>query len=167
MKNNTKNRNEPPTMIIPTKFEVDTTIYCWVRALLLLIRCATLNFDLLTLDTGHTWRVTWLISPPSLKILCIRSWLMSHDIPHRRLDDPLRMRRITWPVRRGKFFQHNWSPWLRFIPSLFNFYGSTIKTNRVIRENSVRLCVKGHRDVCACAISRDLSVGGRKHRRIP
>jgi len=29
---------EPPAMIIPTKFEVDTTIRCRVRVLLLLIR---------------------------------------------------------------------------------------------------------------------------------
>ena len=29
----------------------------------------TLTFDLLTLVSGHTWRVTWSIPPPSLKIL--------------------------------------------------------------------------------------------------
>jgi len=62
---------EPLTMIISTKFEVDMTFCCWVRALLLLIRYVTLwpwHWPL-TLDTGHTWRVTWLILPPSLKIL--------------------------------------------------------------------------------------------------
>ena len=29
----------------------------------------TLTFDLLTFVSGHTWRVTWSTSPPSLKIL--------------------------------------------------------------------------------------------------
>ena len=66
---------------VSTKFEVDTTIRCLVIALLLLIRCCysvivadadclvTLTFDLLTLVSGHTWRVTWSTPPPSLNIL--------------------------------------------------------------------------------------------------
>ena len=37
-----------------------------------------------------------------------------------------------------------------------------MKLNWVIGQNSVRPCVKGECDVCACAKSRDLSVGGRK-----
>jgi len=57
------------TMKVSTKFEVDTSIRCLVIALLLLIRYVTLTFDLLTLVSGHTWRVTWSIPPPSLKIL--------------------------------------------------------------------------------------------------
>ena len=31
----------------------------------------TLTFDLLTLVSGHTWRVTWTTPLPSLKILCL------------------------------------------------------------------------------------------------
>ena len=94
----------------------------------------------------------------------IRSWLMSYDVRHRptltmRLE-PLRMRRITWPVRRGQI-----SP--KYLKSLTPIClltmqpppGSTIKVNC---QNIVRLCVKGECDVCACAKSRDLSVGGRK-----
>ena len=45
-------------MTVSTKFEVDTTIGCLVIALLLLIRYMTLTFDLLTLVSGHTLRVT-------------------------------------------------------------------------------------------------------------
>ena len=60
-------------VIVSTKFEVDTTIDCLVIALLLLIRyvtlIVTLTFDLLTLVSGHTWRVTGSTPPPSLKIL--------------------------------------------------------------------------------------------------
>ena len=60
----------------------------------------TLTFDLLTLVSGHTWRVTWSIHRPSLKILtAIRSSVMSSDISHRiplKIHlQPLRMRRIT------------------------------------------------------------------------
>jgi len=38
----------------------------------------------------------------------IRSWLMSYDVRHRppltMRFEPLRMRRIMWPVRRGEIF---------------------------------------------------------------
>jgi len=52
------------TMKVSTKFEVDMTIRC------LVIAAETLrDLDLLTLVSGHTWRVTWSIPPPSLKIL--------------------------------------------------------------------------------------------------
>ena len=96
----------------------------------------------------------------------ILSWLMSYNVRHRlpltmRLE-PLRMRRMTWPVPMGKFFPNIWNPWPRFVYSLCNPHGSTIKVNWVICQNSVRPCVKGECDVCACAKSRDLSEGGRK-----
>jgi len=61
-----------PTLIIPTKFEVDMTIHCRVRAFLsgnTSRDLVTLTFDLLTLNSWHTWRVTWLTLPPSLKTL--------------------------------------------------------------------------------------------------
>jgi len=65
----------------------------------------TLTFDLLTLNSGQTWQVTCSTPPPSSKI---RSWFMSSDVRHRppltMLLEPLRMRRITWPVRRGQIF---------------------------------------------------------------
>ena len=88
----------------------------------------TLTFDLLTLFSGHTWRVN-----RSTKFeypTAIRSWVMSSDMSHRipltmRLQQ-LRMRRITWPMRRGKFSPHIWNPWSRFAFSLYNFYDGTI-----------------------------------------
>jgi len=61
-----------PTLIIPTKFEVDMTIHCQVTAFLSADRSrdlVTLTFDLLTLNSCHTWRVTWPTLPPSLKTL--------------------------------------------------------------------------------------------------
>ena len=53
---------------VATKFEVDTTIRCVIAADTLR-DLVTLTFDLLTLVSGHTWRVTWSTPPPSLKIL--------------------------------------------------------------------------------------------------
>jgi len=96
----------------------------------------------------------------------IRSWLMSYDVRHRppltmRLE-PLRMRRITWPVRRGQIFFKYLKSLTPICHSLCNPHCSTIKLNWVICQNSVRPCVKGECDVFACAKSRDLSVGGRK-----
>jgi len=41
-----------------------------------------------------------------------------------------------------------------FAYSLYNFYGATIKTNGVIRQNSVWPCVKDHTALCECAKSR-------------
>ena len=75
-------------MTVFTKFEVDTTIRCLVIALLLLIRYVTLwpwplTFDLLTLVSGHTWRVTWSTPPPSLKILrlsVLELWVLTSPI---------------------------------------------------------------------------------------
>jgi len=68
-----------PTLIIPTKFEVDMTIHCRVTAFVFADTSrdlVTLTFDLLTLNSCHTWRVTWSTLPPSLKTL----WLFVHEL---------------------------------------------------------------------------------------
>ena len=59
------------TALVSTKFEVDTTIRCLVSVIAAdtLRDLVTLTFDLLTLVSGHTWRVTWSTPPSSLKIL--------------------------------------------------------------------------------------------------
>ena len=46
-------------MTVSTKFEVDTTIRCLVIAADTLRDLVTLTFDVLTLVSDHTWRVTW------------------------------------------------------------------------------------------------------------
>jgi len=61
-----------PTLIISAKFEVDMTIHCRVTAFLSADASrdlVTLTFDLLTLSSCHTWRVTWPTLPASLKTL--------------------------------------------------------------------------------------------------
>ena len=57
---------------IPTRFEVDMTIHCRVIEFLSANTShdlVTLTFDLLTLNSWHTWRVTCPTLPPSLKTL--------------------------------------------------------------------------------------------------
>ena len=61
-----------PTSMIPTRFEVDIIIHCRVIAFLSAGTSrdlVTLIFDLLTLNSCHTWRITWSTLPPSMKTL--------------------------------------------------------------------------------------------------
>jgi len=56
-----------PTSIIPTKLEVDMTIHCYTVFVCWYVTCPWP----LTLNSCHTWRVTWPTLPPSLKTLCL------------------------------------------------------------------------------------------------
>jgi len=67
----------------------------------------TLTFALLTLASGHTWRITWSTPPASLNIqrgaypyLSYELWHHSMPLTKIRLQS-LRMRRMTWPVCMG------------------------------------------------------------------
>ena len=84
-----------PTSIISTKFEVDMTTHCRVIAFLsadTLRDFVTLTFDLLILNSCHTWRVTWPTLPPSLKSLR----LFAHEL--RVITVPIDYR---WKCVRG------------------------------------------------------------------
>jgi len=66
-------------VIISTKFEADMAIHCQLIAFLMTIRYVTLTFDLLALNSCHTWRVMWSTLSPSLKyefLPCAKS----HDL---------------------------------------------------------------------------------------
>jgi len=45
----------------------------------------------------------------------------------RYLKQSLRMRRVTWPLTRGKNSPHFWNPWTQFTHSLCHFHGATTK----------------------------------------
>jgi len=91
----------------------------------------TLTFDLLTLVTGHTWRVTWSTPPPSLKILrlsVLELWVLTSPIGYHWLCV---CSHYACAVSRhlyvaGKFSPHIWNPWPRFVHSLYIFYGATM-----------------------------------------
>jgi len=118
----------------------------------------TLTFDLLTLVSGHTWRVTWSTPPPNLKILrlyALELWVLISPIGYHW---QCVCSHCACTVSRdlcvgGKFFPHIWNPWPRFAYSLYNFYGATTKTNGVIRPNNVWPCAKDHTALCVCAKS--------------
>ena len=96
-----------PTLIIPTKFEVDMTIHCRVTAFFcLVIRHVTWwpwPFDLeqLSYMAGHVTNPATKFEDPTK----IRSWLTTYNGSHclalEMRTRPLRMRQITWPVNRG------------------------------------------------------------------
>jgi len=90
----------------------------------------TLTFDLLTLVSGHTFRLTWSTPPASLSygypFLSYEFWHLLW-ITLTVCSQPLRMGRITWPVRRGNFSHIVWHIWNhrpRF--PIYYFYGATI-----------------------------------------
>jgi len=128
------------TVIISTRFEVDTTIHCPVIAFLMhadnLRDLVTLTFDLLTMVSSHTWRVTWSTSPHSLNILhlsVLELWVLTSPISYHWQcicsHCAWVISRDQWPVLTGKFFPHIWDPWPRFLYSPCNLHGYTIKIN--------------------------------------
>ena len=86
-----------------------------------------LIFDLLTLTSCHTWRITWSTFPPSLMTprLSVMSYNVSRWLPLKMHTQPLRMRRITWPVSRSAKTITFLEPRPRFTYSLCNFYWAT------------------------------------------
>jgi len=111
-------------MKVFTTFKVDTTIRCYsynVIAADTLRDLVTLTFDLLTLISGHTWRVNpqlWVLTSPigyHCQCVCRHcACAVSRDL-----------------CVRGKFFLHIWNTWPWFAYSLYNFYGATIRTFNV------------------------------------
>jgi len=106
-----------------------------------------LTFDLFTLVSGHTWRVTWSTPPLSLKILrlyVLELWVQTRPTGYHW---QCVCSHCACTIRRdlcvgGKLFPHIWNPWPRFASLLYNFYGATIKTNGIIHQNIA---------LCACA----------------
>jgi len=153
-----------PTLRIPTKFEVDRTIHCRVTAFLSADTyrdLVTSTFDLLTLSSCHTWRVTWPTLPPSLKTL----WLFVHELRFITVPVDYHWKRVrghcacaesrdSW-VGVEKLL-HFWNPRPRFACSLYNFGDFTMNIIKVIYKNNARRYVKKRMRFCACAKSRDL-----------
>jgi len=92
---------------VSTKFEVDTTTRYLVIELLLLIRYVTLTLTFWAWSTvihgGSRDQPPTEFEVPTT----ICSWVMncdiSHGIPLTMRSQPLRVRRITWFMSRGKF----------------------------------------------------------------
>ena len=72
----------------------------------------------------------------------------------------LRMRRVTWPLTGGKNSPHFWNPWPQFAYSLCHFHGDMTKIKPCYRKKIAFSHYEGYRVYCACAVSRDLCIGG-------
>jgi len=118
----------------------------------------TLTFDFLTLVSGHTWRSRDQRLHQIWRCYGYTFW--SYEFPTSPIGYHWQCAcsHCACAVSRdlcvgGKFFPHIWNPWPRFAYTLCNFYGATIKTNEVIRQNNVWPCAKDHTALSACAKS--------------
>ena len=121
------------TSIIPTKFEVDITIHCRVIAFLSAHTSrdlVTLTFDLLTLNSWRTWRVTWPTLPPSMNTLCLSVldlWVITFPFGYHwecvRGHCAWAESRDPWVG--GQKQLHFWNSLPGFAYSLYNFYWVT------------------------------------------
>jgi len=78
----------------------------------------------------------------------------------RYLKQSLRMRRVTWPLTRGKNSPLFWNPWPQFSYSLCQFHGATTKSKPCYRQKIAFSHYEGYKVYCACAVSRDLCTWG-------
>jgi len=90
----------------------------------------TLTFDLLTLSSCHTWRVTWPNLPPSLKTLRqfiheIRVITFPIDNHRKCVRGHCACAESREPWVGGQTQLHIWIPRPRFAYSLYNFYWAT------------------------------------------
>jgi len=139
-----------PTLIIPTKFEVDRTIHCRVTACLSADTSrdlVTSTYDLLTLSSCHTWRVTLPTLPPSVKTL----WLFVHELRFITFPFDYHWKRVRGhcacaesrdPWVGGEKLLHFWNPRPRFAYLLYKFGDSTMNIIKVICENNARRYVR-------------------------
>jgi len=124
-----------PMAIIPTKFEVDMIIHCRVKNVLpgdALRDFATLTFDLFTLNSCHTRRVTCPTLPPSLKTLCLfvlELWVITSFTGY-HWHCVFGYCAFGYLCIGGKFYTHIWNPQPQVVYSLWSFGGSTMKVNK-------------------------------------
>ena len=76
------------------------------------------------------------------------------------LKQSLRMRRVTWPLTGGKNSPHFWNPRPQFAYSLSHVQGATTKIKPCYMQKIAFFHYEGYKGYCACAVSRDLCIGG-------
>ena len=78
----------------------------------------------------------------------------------RYLKQSLRMLHVTWPLTGGNNSPHFWNPWPQFAFSLCHFQGATTKIKPCYQQKIAFSHYEGYKVYCACAVSRDLCIGG-------
>jgi len=111
------------------------TIHCRVIVFLSAVMShdlVTLTFDLLTLNSWGTWRVTWPILPRSLKTLrlsVLELWVIMFLIGYHwkclRGHCACAESHEPWVGGQKQLGPHCWNPRPRFAYSLYNFYWAT------------------------------------------
>jgi len=116
--------------------------------------------------TLRVFRVQWFSCPTHVPIFIIL-WLSVTELRilniwsnFRYLKQSLHMHRVTWPITGGKNSPHYWNPWPQFAYSLSHFHGATTKIKPCYRQKIAFSHYEGFKVYCACAVSRDLCIGG-------
>jgi len=123
----------------------------------------TLTFDLLTLRVLHVQCFSCLTHIPIFIILRLSVTelrLLNIWSHFRYLKQSLRMCRVTWPLTGGKNSPHFSNPWPQFAYSPCHFHGATTKIKPCYRQKIAFSQFEGYSVYCACAVSRDLCIGG-------
>jgi len=150
-------------------FPLPSDVY-WIYSMFLCY-CVAWPCDL-NLSTLRVSHMQWRSCPTHIPIfiilrllvteLCVMN-IWSH---FRYWKQSLRMRRVTWPVTEGKNSPHFWNPWPKFTfhnlsyKSLCHFYGATTKIKVCYMRKITFSHYEGYKVYCACAVSRDLCIGG-------
>ena len=94
--------------------------------------------------------------------MTIGYWVTSTEFwsHFRYLKQSLRMRRVTWPLTVGKNSPHFWNPWPHFAYSLCHCHGATTNIKPCYTQKIAFSHYEDYKVYCACAVSRDLSIGG-------
>jgi len=95
-----------------------------------------------------------------LRLSVTELWVLNIWSHFRYLKQSLRMRRVTWPPTGGKNSPHFWNPWPQFAYSLCHFQRATTRIEPCYRQKMAFFHYEGYKVYCACAVSRDLCIGG-------
>ena len=132
--------------------------------------CATTSHDLVTLIfdllTFRVFRVQCFSCPTHIPVI-IFLWLSVTELRvlniwshFRYLKQSLRIHRVTWPLTGDKNSPHFWNPWPQFAYSHCHFHGTATKIKPCYRQKMAFFHYEGYKVYCACAVSRDLCIGG-------
>ena len=143
-----------PTLIIPTKFEVDMCIH--YRVIAFLSADTSRNLVTLTFDLEQLQCMAGDVSNLATKLEDPIGITFPIDYHWKCVRGHCACAESRDPWVGGSKQLHFWNPLPWFAYSLCNFGGSTMKAIKVICENNSRPSVKRRMSFCACAKSRDV-----------
>ena len=132
-------------------------------------------------SASRVWPTYQFLLSYDYRLLSYEYWISDHISVFWNRQS-LRMRCVTWPLTGDKNSSHFWNPWLQFAYSLCHFQGATTKFNSASemayivssgalsspttkfkpchRQKIAFSHYEGYKVYCACAVSRDLCIGG-------